>query len=69
MPNKIPISLYVSAIIATILLAPYAGCHIFTRPANPTMYSDSQDSLSPNTTTDPAGASGSLVDLEQLLNK
>jgi hypothetical protein len=69
MPTKIPISLYVSAAIAVILLAPYAGCHLLTKRPTPTSYDDvanSAESLpSPNRT----GDEDTLADLEHLLKE
>lgn len=69
MPTKIPISLYVAAAIAVILLAPYAGCHLLTnRPAS-TSYEDVPVSSQSNRSSNQASDEETLVDLEHLLKE
>ncbi len=69
MPTKIPISLYVAAVIAVILLAPYAGCHLLTKRPVSTSYEDPPDSSQSSRPSNQAGDEETLVDLEHLLKE
>lgn len=69
MPTKIPLSLYVGAVVAIILLAPYAGCHLLTKRPTLAGYDDAPNESRANSTGDKAERNEEMRDLEDLLNE
>jgi hypothetical protein len=67
MPSKIPISLYIVAIVALLLLAPYAGCHVITSKPDPGAYQDSQGIVGQDAPARTSDGVERLDELDELL--
>lgn len=67
MPRKVPISLYIVAVIALLLLAPYAGCHLITSKPDPGAYQDWQGAIGQDPPESMADRVEGLNELDELL--